>query len=405
MQIKWAGMGNHRDNAAPLRGRADRRRGHIIARILGTFALAGFMFALTTGTARAGVLGEIVDELPVDIGLGQAGPAPAEPEPNGLEEVIEVVVETVTILPGDPEQAEPVADGAEEPASGAGQPVENVPEPVAGLVEQPTADGVVESVVGIVEGTGVEVVQPVVDVVQAPVAPVVEHVAPVVSGIAEPLSPVVEPALDLIGDTVGTLPGVVDQLPSPLLDVINGLVNVPGLITGIGNLVENFEEPDETAFDSAQPVVPDIPPDGKEATVTGPPVAGAAPFDPAPVGPEEPGLAATSPIPTDVTSERSPAETTAWALAPPPDPLVIAPDLVGRTGSPPVDDRDYEVAPAPHLEISSTVPASSNSGPTAGLVAVLVLLGLIAPRLSRWLRPRPVHWRPIALAEALELPG
>jgi hypothetical protein len=33
------------------------------------------------------------------------------------------------------------------------------------------------------------------------------------------------------------------------------------------------------------------------------------------------------------------------------------------------------------------------------------LLGLIAPRLSRWLRPRPVIWRPYALAEALELPG
>jgi hypothetical protein len=89
----------------------------------------------------------------------------------------------------------------------------------------------------------------------------------------------------------------------------------------------------------------------------------------------------------------------------PPTPITMA-DAVGGGGSlgderPPIGGDQSPRA----LARPTASGSSSPSGSVSSLLAVLVLLGLIAPRLSRWLRSRPVLWRPYALAEALELPG
>ena len=88
-----------------------------------------------------------------------------------------------------------------------------------------------------------------------------------------------------------------------------------------------------------------------------------------------------------------------------PDPGTAAGGLNGA-GSP-VADRFPAGGDSPPRALARTTASgsSSSSSSVSTVLAVLFLLGLIAPRLSRWLRPRPVIWRPYALAEALELPG
>lgn len=419
-------MANHWDTTAPLAGRVDQRQGHIIARIIGTLALAGFMLGLATGTARAGVLGEIVEELPVDIGLGhEATPAPApatEPDPNpepsvesapqepsqsdeaaGLGEVIEGVAEPVVQPVND--MVAPVADAVEEPVSAVVQPVDAVEQPVREVVDavQPVVERVDESVG--------ELVQPVVGTVERPVTQVVEQVAPVIAGIQRPLDQVIDPTFDLIEDTAGSVPGLVDEV----LDQVNGFVNVPGLLGGplelisgtddlIGDLVDTIDGTGETGSNPAGPLDPGTTSDGRETPATGPPGAGRKPDDlvPLPVLPEAPRVPQESTIQID--DVRSPVSERSPAAAPASDPTLIVPSSGGYMGLSPFDDGD-ESTTQTHLPRGASTSPSSNSGPATGLAAVLVLLGLIAPRLSRWLRPRPVHWRPIALAEALELPG
>ena len=419
-------MANHWDTTAPLAGRVDQRQGHIIARIIGTLALAGFMLGLATGTARAGALGDIVEELPVDIGLGQeATPAPApptEPDPNpepsvestpqepsqsdeaaGLGEVIEGVAEPVVQPVKD--IVAPVADAVEEPVRAIVQPVDAVQQPVREVVDaaQPVVERVDESVG--------EIVQPVVGTVEGPVTQVVEQVAPVIAGMQRPLDHVIDPTLDLIEDTPGSVPGLVDEV----LDQVNGIVNVTGLLDGplelisgtddlIGELVDTIGGNAETGSNPAGPLDPGTTPDGWETPATGPPRAGRTSDDlvPLPVHPEAPGVPNESAI--QIGDVRSPVSEKSPEAAPASNPTLLGPSSGGHMGLSPIDDGDESTTQTRLPRGASTSPFSS-SGPAAGLVAVLVLLGLIAPRLSRWLRPRLVLWRPIALAEALELPG
>ena len=56
---------------------------------------------------------------------------------------------------------------------------------------------------------------------------------------------------------------------------------------------------------------------------------------------------------------------------------------------------------------SIETPATLNSTTSQafGFFVVLAAMGLLAPRMSRWLRLRPVLWRRYALAAAIDIPG
>ena len=91
------GMDRQSVRQAPTAGGADRRQAHLLAKIVGTIALAAFMISASAGTARALGIGEIVEELPVDLGIGST-PAPESEQPiapeqasqaAGLGEVVE----------------------------------------------------------------------------------------------------------------------------------------------------------------------------------------------------------------------------------------------------------------------------------------------------------------------------
>jgi len=61
------GMDRQSVRQAPRARTADRRQAHFLARIIGTLATAAFMISLSAGTAQALDVGEIVEELPVEI--------------------------------------------------------------------------------------------------------------------------------------------------------------------------------------------------------------------------------------------------------------------------------------------------------------------------------------------------
>ena len=89
------GMDRHSVIQAPRVGTADRRQAHLLARIVGTLATAAFMISLSAGTAQALDIGEIVEELPVEIDLGIGSTPPPEPaaEPEQSAPAVAEVVD------------------------------------------------------------------------------------------------------------------------------------------------------------------------------------------------------------------------------------------------------------------------------------------------------------------------
>jgi hypothetical protein len=358
--MQWAGMNDHSDRQAPRAEVADRRQGHMIAKLLGTVALASFLLMISAGTARALGIGEIVDESPLD-----PVTEPLEDVTATVTEAVEPVTDTVI------ESAGTVARTVEEPVSRAAEAVEPVTETVAGVTE-----------------TAKETIEP-------PVTAVTETVGKVLEEVERPIQPV----LGMIDETVEGTTEVIGGITTPVVDGVDDLID-PALPSNPGpDGVTDGETPGSDPGRVSGPRAPVFPVD------TSNPAAPPASSD----GP----LAGPVPIPVPSSSTTPPSgmpriQTEAEGGSTresPPTPIIMA-DAVGGGGS--LGDDGSPIggdALSRALARPTGGESSSYSGSVSSLLAVIVLLGLIAPRLSRWLRSRPVLWRPYALAEALELPG
>jgi hypothetical protein len=268
-----------------------------------------------------------------------------------------------------------------------------------------------------VTGPALEAVEPVTDTVRAvvdsaagvidkPVNGIVQTVSPVLEEIDEPLQPV----LGVVTTTVEKTTGMVDEVSTPIFAGVEDLVDVAlPLIPSPDDLLGGVDDVLDTDPDTGPvPSVPGSPsndpgraisrPDqGPSRSVPSPPPPPLGSLLPAPIVPvaEPPGHTHSpthSPMVVPETTRRAFWEASGLNTT------------TGDTSLPPYDSEDSG-APIRAGVVAASSPSSSSSGSASGLLAVLVLLGLIAPRLSRWLRPRPVLWRPFALADALELPG
>ena len=407
---------------APTAGGADRRQAHLLAKIVGTIALAAFMISASAGTARALGIGEIVEELPVDLGIGST-PAPESEQPiapeqasqaAGLGEVVEditeVVTEPVSSQPAPTHQSAPQnpVNTIVAPVTGVIEPVTEVIEPVAEVIEEPVGQmtrRAIESVEPVTE-TARAVVDSAADAIEEPLTGIIQTVSPVLDEIQEPLQPV----LGAVTTTVEKTTWLVDEVSTPIFDGVDDLVDVTlplipspdDLLGGIDDVLDSDRDngpvssvPGSPSKDPGTAI--SRPDQGPSRSITNPPPPPLGSLLPPPIAPiaEPPGHTDNpkhSPISASAATHSpswgaSGGTATTWDDPPPPY------------------DPDDAAVPIRTGVVAASSPSSSSSGSTSGLLAVLVLLGLIAPRLSRWLRPRPVLWRPFALAEALELPG
>ena len=223
------GMDRHSVIQAPRVGTSDRRQAHLLARIVGTLATAAFMISLSAGTAQALDIGEIVEELPVEIDLGIGSTAPpetaAEPEQSdtGLGEVIDdvsgVVTEPVSSQPAPTQQP-----ATQNPVDAIVEPVTRVIEPVVEVVEEPVGQ-VTHPVVDTVEpvtDTAQKVVDSAAGTVEKPVSGIIHTVSPALEKVVEPLRPVI----DVVTTTVERTTGLVGEVSTPILDGVDDLVDV-----------------------------------------------------------------------------------------------------------------------------------------------------------------------------------
>jgi uncharacterized protein YoxC len=411
-------MDNHSDRTALGAGAANRRRGRIIAKIIGTLALVSFMLVATASTARALGIGEIVDESPLGP-VTETVENVTEPVTNAVEPVTELVEEVTQPVT---EAVEPAVEPVEEVTEPVTKAVEPVTEPVAEItrtvtkavapVTEPVAD-ITETVAGTIEqpvNRAVEAVEPVTDAVTDVVGSVTETLEGPVTGVAGTVGNVIdevrgpiEPVLEVIDETLEGTTGVIGGITTPILEEVDDLVDpVLPLIPGLDDPIDVGDDPEEGASISDPnpvrgPDFPDTPsnPPGSRTDVPDERLA-------QPVLVPVPSFL-TTPLPAGGAGQAS--EAGGAARESPPTRTFMADTVRGGDssgGAGPPDGTGYW----PHsLALPAATGSSSGSGPALGLLAVLVLLGLIAPRLSRWLRPRPVIWRPYALAEALELPG
>jgi hypothetical protein len=426
------GLGMDRQSViqAPWAGGAHRRLAHLLAKIVGTVALAAFMISLSAGTAQALGIGEIVEELPVEVDLGiGSSSAPESGQPSQTARGLGEVLEDVTEVVAEPSSSQPAPTQESAPQNLVNtivEPVSEVIEPVAEVVEEPVGQvtraiepvaEVIEEPVGQLTGPAMEAVEPVTDTVRAvvdsatgaieePVTRIVQTVSPGLDEIKEPLQPV----LGVVTTTVETATGLVDEVSAPIFDGVDDLLGVTlplvpspedllgGIDEVLGGEPDSGPVPSMPGSRSKDPETAVSGPDqGPSRSVTSPPrppPAGALPPPIAPIAepPGHPDNPTHSPMAASVTMQSASPEasgaTTTTRDAPPP----------------PYDSQDAGVSIRTGV-VAASSPSTSSSGSASGLLGVLVLLGLIAPRLSRWLRPRPVLCRPFALAEALELPG
>ena len=319
------GLGMNRQSVkqAPTAGGADRRQAHLLAKILGTLALAAFMISLSAGTAQALGIGEIVEGLPVEVDLGIGSTPESETEPEqaagGLGEVVEDVTETVTesvsSQPAPTQQSAP-----QNPVNTIVEPVTRAIEPVAEVIEEPVGQvtraiepvaEVIEEPVGQVTRPAMETVEPVTNTVRAvvdsaagaieePVTRIVQTVSPALEEIQEPLHPV----LGVVTTTVETTTGLVDEVSTPIFDDVDDLVGVTlPLIPSPDDLIGGIDDVLDSGPDAGPaPTVPGSPskdpetavsrPDqGPSRSVTSPPRPGIGSLLPPPIVPvaEPPG--------------------------------------------------------------------------------------------------------------------
>jgi hypothetical protein len=376
---------NDQNRQAPRAEVADRRQGHIIAKLLGTLALASFLLMISAGTARALGIGEIVDESPLD--------PVTETVENVTEPVTDIIEEPVTQVA---EAVEPVTE-AVEPLT---EPVEDVTETVAEAAE-PVTEPVEE-----VTETVTRAAKPVTEVVAAVTETVTEtidqpltEVTGTVGSVLEEVKEPIEPVLDVIDETVEGTTEIIGGVTTPVLDGVDDLVDpaLPSIPApdGATDGGSSGSDPDPVMG----PRSPDSPVDISNPGE--PPATSDGPMT-TPVLVPAPSFLTTPP--SGVPRGQTEAEGGSTRESPP-TPITMADAVegggsLGDEGSPVGEDPSPRALARPAASGSS-----SSSGSVSSLLAVIVLLGLIAPRLSRWLRSLPVLWRPYALAEALELPG
>ena len=334
-------------------------------------------------------------------------PSPQNPVNAIVEPVIQVIEPVIEVVEEPVGQVTRPAIEAVEPAT---DTVQNVVDSAAGAID-PVAE-VIEEPVAHVTRPAIEALEPVTGAVQnvvdsttgaiaEPVTRIVQTVSPALEEIQEPL----EPVLGVVTTTVETATGLVDEVSTPILDGVDDLVDVTLPLVPLPDdpLGGVEDDPDRgPAFDpnpsvsgppSNEPVTPIPRPDqgpSKSITNPQPPTVGSPLLPPLPA---QPGI-------VDDGSRSLIAAASPTPIAP--SFAVGARVAANDPESPPYDSESAGLRARTGVVAASS---SSGSGSTSGLLAVLVLLGLIAPRLSRWLRPRPVLWRQFALAEALELPG
>jgi len=287
-------------------------------------------------------------------------------------------------LPTSDSQAPPV------PMPGAGEYVVGPPAadgPAAPLHLAPTLDGV-QSALGSIQETPVleslpslgEVVSGADQLVVGPVEDLLEPVGSLIAPSLSVLDDVLESASDLLAGTVSALAGTVDTLvPNPVpvssAPIVTPIVVLPG------------EDP---------PPAPD--PSDERRTGSGIP-------PPPQVGKIEP-VVTTEPVETTSAKAGLIARPAASGLVD----EVLTVDLLTTTseGAPTTRSR-HDTQEAGNWVRNSDLTRSplpnSTSSQVFAFVAVLALLGLVAPRLCCWLRLQPDLWRPNALALAIERPG
>ncbi len=409
-------MDRHSVTKAPQAGGADRRQDHLLVKILGTLAVAAFMISVSAGTAQALGIGEVVEVLPVEVDLG-TGPAPeSQPEPEqptapeqpaqgstGLGEVVEEMTEVTT---------EPVSDQPGPTQQPAPQnPVNTIVEPV-GRVVSPVAEVIEEPVGGQATRPAIEAVEPVTDTVEKvvdsasgtidkPVNGVLQTVSPILEEIDEPLKPVlgavttsVERTTEVVEDVSAAVRDGVDELAAVAVPLVPSPADLLGGVDEVIGGIPDFD---------ADPAVPGLSSPDPERAISGPDQ------EPSPSMTNPPREPLASPLPAPIAANAETVDNVSYSEVPalptaPPALRNASGQGLALSGAEP-SPRDSEGSGLPSRAPVVAASSSSISGSFSGLLAVLVLLGLIAPRLSRWLRPRPVLWRPFALAEALALPG
>jgi hypothetical protein len=386
-------MNDHSDRQAPRAEVAGRRQGKIIAKLLGALALASFLLMVSAGTARALGIGEIVEESPLDpvTDTVETVTAPVTEAVEPVTDTVETVAEPVT------EAVEPVTDPVEEfteTVAQAAEPVTDTATDVASTVPRTVEEPVnraVEAAEPVTE-TVVAVTETVTETIEQPVTEVSGTVGRVLEEVREPIQPV----LDVIDETVERTTEVIGGVTAPVLDGVDDLVDpaLPSIPAPDGATDVGTSGPNPDPVLGPPSPVDTSNPAERPATSDGPLSR--------PVLVPVPSLLTTPP--SGVTQSQTEAEGGSTRESPP-TPITMA-DAVGGGGS--LGDEGSPVGgdPSPRALARPTASgSSSSSGAVSNLLAVIVLLGLIAPRLSRWLRSRPVLWRPYALAEALELPG
>jgi len=347
----------------------------------------------------------------------EAPGAAAEPPPVGSVAPVAVVEDAVSGLePGVVDLPEPVADPGTQPARAVNDPSPiSSPDSPAPPSSMPGA--VQKAVASLVPDEPADPLHlaPTLDDVRSwlvsfeetPFLEDFPYLAGPVAGADQLLIGAAGDLVESVGSLIAPSLLVLDSVLEPVSDLVED--SVSGLAGTVDSLVPNLPVPGS----SPPIVIPSVVIPGHED-----PVAAPVPGDerrtgsgippPTQVGRIEP-VVTTEPVGPETTSERAgmiprPA---ADGLAD----VALTTDMVPATISDraPATRSQHDPAGAGNAvwssgQTPSTLPTSTSSQVFA-FVAVLALLGLVAPRLSRWLRLQPVLWRPNALALAIERPG
>jgi hypothetical protein len=290
---------------------------------------------------------------------GTDSPEPQSPTPGAVQSVVDSLLAGEPAAPPD---LAPILDGTQK---GLGAPQET---PV--LEHLPSLPEVVAGADQLLIGAAGDLVEPVGSLT-APALLVLDDV--------------LDPVSDLVEDTVSGLAGTVDSLvpnlpvPGSSAPIVIPIVVIPG---------------------HEDPVAAPDPGDERRRRSGIPPPTEARSIEPVgttdPVGPQTPSVRAGMIAP--------PAQD---GLAD----VVLSADMLPDTitdGATTHQSRNDPAGAGKWVWSSDQMPSTpptSTSGQVFAFVAVLALLGLVAPRLSRWLRLQPAVWRPNALALAIERPG
>lgn len=314
---------------------------------------------------------------------GSAAPvAVVDDAVTGVDPVVADLPEHVT---------DPVSQAAHDPSplpspdsSAPPSPVPGVQSPVDPLVADETADPLrlAPTLDGVPSGLGV--------LQEAPVLESLPSLPEVVAGADQLVIDAAEDLVGPVGSLIAPSLSVLDTVLEPVADLVG--VTVSGLADTVDSLVPILPAPGS----SPPSVTPSVVTPGQED----PPPMEERRIEP--VVTTEPVGSGTSSARAGIIARPAPSELVDVTLTAATVPAIIS-DRAPTTRS------QHDTAGAVNWVRTSgqtrSILPTSTSGQVFAFVAVLALLGLVAPRLSRWLRLQPVLWRPNALALAIERPG